>query len=90
MIERGILLAKGTTIEDVNLPVFNQKETLTTAAETRIETMEENKRDHILSVLKKCNGRIWGAGVAAEILNLPPSTLKSEMKKLGIKKAYID
>jgi transcriptional regulator with GAF, ATPase, and Fis domain len=52
--------------------------------------MEENERDHILAVLKQCNGKIWGAGAAAEILNLPPSTLKSKMKKLGIKKTYIE
>ncbi|MEO5681303.1 MAG: sigma 54-interacting transcriptional regulator [Chitinophagaceae bacterium] len=85
LIERNILLAKGTHIEDINLPSF----TIASAAETRIKTNEENERDHILLVLKKCNGRIWGAGAAAEILNLPPTTLKSKMKKLGIKKAYI-
>ncbi|MEO7045760.1 MAG: sigma 54-interacting transcriptional regulator [Ferruginibacter sp.] len=90
LIERGILLAKGSTIEDVNLPVFNQKENTVSAGEKRIKTMEENERDHILAVLKKCNGRIWGAGAAAEILNLPPSTLKSKMKKLGIKKEYVE
>jgi transcriptional regulator with GAF, ATPase, and Fis domain len=37
-------------------------------------------------VLKKCNGKIWGTGGAAEVLNIPPSTLKSKMKKLGIRK----
>ena len=57
--------------------------------ETRLKTIHENERDHIISVLKKCNGRIWGPGAAAEILNIQPSTLKSRMKKLGIKKEYI-
>jgi transcriptional regulator with GAF, ATPase, and Fis domain len=47
------------------------------------------KGDYIISVLKKCNGRIWGPGAAAEILNINPSTLKSKMKKLGIRKEYI-
>ena len=41
---------------------------------------------HQLAVLKKCNGKIWGIGGAAEILNVPPSTLKSKMKKLSIRK----
>jgi hypothetical protein len=31
-----------------------------------------------------------GPGAAAEVLNILPSTLKSKMKKLGIRKEYID
>jgi transcriptional regulator with GAF, ATPase, and Fis domain len=49
-------------------------------------TIDENERDHILAVLKKCNGRIWGYGGAAELLGVPPTTLNSKMKKLGIKR----
>jgi DNA-binding NtrC family response regulator len=50
-----------------------------------IKTLEEMEREYILSVLKQCNFRIAGKGGAAEILNLPPTTLHSKMKKLGIK-----
>lgn len=53
-----------------------------------MKTIHENERDYIITVLKKCNGKIWGVGGAAEILNVPPSTLKSKMKKLGIRKEY--
>lgn len=88
LIERGILLAKGDTIEDVILPDFSNQPTEKQPAESRVKTMEENERDHILAVLKKCKGRIWGPGAAAEMLNLPPSTLKSRMNKLGIKKVF--
>ena len=35
-------------------------------------------------------GRIWGAGGAAEVLNIPPTTLKSKMKKLGIHKENVE
>lgn len=85
LIERGVLLAKGTTIENLILPV-EKKDRL---SDDDIKTIEENERDHILAVLKKCNGRIWGPGAAAEKLNIHPSTLRSRMKKLGIKKEYI-
>jgi transcriptional regulator with GAF, ATPase, and Fis domain len=88
VIERSILLAKGPTIDDVALPGLPAKQTEAASEETRIKTMHENERDHIIAVLRKCNGRIWGPGAAAEILNLPPSTLKSKMIKLGIKKEY--
>ena len=43
---------------------------------------------YILSVLKKANGKVWGAGGAAELLDLPPTTLASKMKKLGIKRTF--
>ena len=54
----------------------------------QVKTIAEMEREHILSVLKTCRGRISGAGGAAELLNLPASTLKSKMKKLGIEKIY--
>ena len=85
-IERSILMAKGTVITEVKL----QKRTATKTnpdqtADDRIKTIEENERDYIVSVLKKCNGRIRGAGGAAEVMGLPPTTLHSKIKKLGIK-----
>jgi DNA-binding NtrC family response regulator len=88
VIERSILLAKGALIEDFALPGIPAKQAEAANEETRIKTMDENERDHIIAVLKKCNGRIWGRGAAAEVLNMPPTTLKSRMIKLGIKKEY--
>lgn len=90
LIERGVLLAKGVIIDDVILPDFTNQQTEEVPGESRIKTMEENERDHILAVLKKCKGKIWGPGAAAEMLNLPPSTLKSKMNKLGIRKVFIE
>ena len=86
LIERSVLLAKGTTIDDISISRSQKKETLHGMQDFHIKTIYENERDHIISVLKKCHGRIWGPGGAAEILNVPPSTLKSKMKKLGIQK----
>jgi DNA-binding NtrC family response regulator len=89
LIERSVLLANGTIIEDVAVPLNSKRELAPAVEEVRLKTIHENERDYIISVLKKCNGRIWGPGAAAEILNINPSTLKSKMKKLGIKKEYI-
>jgi len=41
-------------------------------------------RDHIARTLEKTGGKIYGAGGAAELLGLKPSTLQSRMKKLGL------
>ena len=65
-----------------------KKEIPTDTEDLRMKTIHENERDYMITVLKKCNGKIWGAGGAAEILNIPQSTLKSKMKKLGIRKEY--
>jgi len=84
-IERSVLLSKGTIIEDIALPTFARNVSLA-VQDRHVKTIHENEREHIISVLKKCNGRIWGAGGAAEVLNLPPTTLASKMKKLSIRK----
>lgn len=47
-------------------------------------TLEEWDAAYIQSVLEKCAGRIKGPGGAAEILGLPPSTLRSRLKRLGL------
>jgi hydrogenase-4 transcriptional activator len=46
--------------------------------------MDQQQREHILSVLKHCNGRISGRGGAAETLKMRPTTLHSRIKKLGL------
>jgi len=89
LIERRVLLTKGAVIEEMDLPAVEKKDRLPDVEEAAMKTIAENERDYIIAVLQKCNGRIWGPGAAAEILNLNPSTLKSKMKKLGIKKEYI-
>jgi transcriptional regulator with GAF, ATPase, and Fis domain len=43
------------------------------------------ERQYIQEVLRHTGGQIAGKGGAAEILGLPPSTLRSRMMKLGLK-----
>lgn len=90
LIERAVLLTKGNTIEEVSLPVAPRKEMSQFDQPFAVKTIHQNERDYIIEILKKCNGKIWGSGGAAEMLNIPPSTLKSKMKKLGIKKETAD
>jgi len=90
LIERAVLLTKGTIIEEMGIPAGHNKEILSARENFRLKTIHENERDHIITVLKQCKGRIWGAGGAAEVLNVPSSTLRSKMKKLGIRKEDIE
>jgi formate hydrogenlyase transcriptional activator len=52
--------------------------------EGRVFTLDEAEREHISDVMGMTNGLIAGKGGAAEVLGVPPSTLRSRMKKLGI------
>lgn len=90
LIERAVLLAKGSIIEDIALPSDRKKDSPIQTPAITIKTIYENERDHILNVLKKCEGKIWGTGGAAEALDVPPSTLRSKMKKLNINKEDLD
>ena len=83
VIERGIILANGKSLEVRDIPELRvaQKESLTTPS----GTLEEVERAHILRVLEETKGVIEGAKGAATILGLRPSTLRSRLQKLGIK-----
>jgi transcriptional regulator with GAF, ATPase, and Fis domain len=47
-------------------------------------TLAEAERRHVARVLRHVKGRITGAGGAAEILGLKPSTLNFRIRKLGL------
>jgi transcriptional regulator with GAF, ATPase, and Fis domain len=47
-------------------------------------TMEEAERRHIQAALARTGGKIYGPDGAAALLELPPTTLQSRMKKLEI------
>lgn len=44
------------------------------------------EREHILKVLEECGWKVKGPGNAADLLGLNPSTLRSRIKKLGIRR----
>ena len=52
----------------------------------KLRSLEEMEREYILEVLKAKNWKIRGEDGAASILGKPSSTLRSRMKKLGIKR----
>lgn len=84
-IERNVLLSDGPLIRKVNLTIFKSIATDIEQTNFKLKTIDEHARDHILDVIKKCNGKISGKNGAAEKLGLPVSTLHSKMQKLGIK-----
>ncbi|WP_295122024.1 sigma-54 dependent transcriptional regulator [uncultured Chitinophaga sp.] len=82
-MERAVLLSENGLIKEVLLPELQVGKTEAAAG---IKTFEENEREHIIAVLRRCNGKIFGPGGAAEVLDMNVSTLNSRIKKLGIDK----
>ncbi len=89
VIERSILLCDDDVLKQIYLPVRRQHSVVKRSEnEVVIKTIEENERDHILNMLKYCNGRVSGYKGAAKCLGIPPSTLSSKLKRLGIQKGH--
>jgi DNA-binding NtrC family response regulator len=85
-IERAVVLADAATITEISIAtgIGNDVSHILPAK----KTMQEMENEHILDMLKRCDNKIAGPGGAAEALDLPPSTLYSKMKKLGIVRKY--
>jgi transcriptional regulator with GAF, ATPase, and Fis domain len=46
--------------------------------------MREHEKANLVAALRYADWRVWGAGGAAELLGIKPSTLTYRMKALGI------
>ncbi|RFM26471.1 sigma-54-dependent Fis family transcriptional regulator [Deminuibacter soli] len=92
LIERSVLMTTGNTITEIHLPLPDKRVPVSSMQQPQemvIKSFADHERDFIISVLKKTNGKIRGTGGAAELLQLPATTLHSKIKKLGIKKAHM-
>jgi chemotaxis protein methyltransferase CheR len=80
IIERSIITSADSNLE-VDLPKVSN------STQNGFLSLEEMERNHISNILKETNWRISGSDGAAAILNINSSTLRSRIKKLGIKKS---
>jgi transcriptional regulator with GAF, ATPase, and Fis domain len=92
VIERAVITADGSrlAIELPLAPAAPGKPTTAsaTAANDHVLTDAEVQRleaDNVRAALKAANGKVSGAGGAAELLGMKPTTLASRIKSLGIR-----
>ncbi|MGS2737802.1 sigma-54-dependent transcriptional regulator, partial [Sinomicrobium sp. M5D2P17] len=85
VVERSALMASEGIIQTFLIPEhpIGEDHALTPNS---LQSLEEAAKTHIINALKKCNYKIYGPDGAAELLDIPPTTLTSKMKKLGIDK----
>jgi len=87
MIERAVIISNSDTlkVKDLSLVIENSRNSKN-KQNSKITTLEDAEREHILKALKLTEWQIHGTSGAAEILGINPSTLRSRMKKLHITK----
>jgi transcriptional regulator with GAF, ATPase, and Fis domain len=86
----SILITEDPILLDPELNGVSQKsahpESLKPHSDTgRVCTLAEAEREYISEVLEMTRGLIAGKGGAADLLGLPPSTLRNRMKRLSIR-----
>jgi PAS domain S-box-containing protein len=79
VVESALISLKGKILR-FDLPKTSN------AGSARFKPIDEMERDYILEVLKATKWKIGGKDSASSILALPPSTLRSRMKKNGLKR----
>src|SRR5262249_47275107 len=84
VLERAVVLSTGDTL----LIGENTVPAASMAAGPSNRSLEEIERSHILEALRKTNWVINGSSGAAERLGLNPNTLRSRLKKMGIKRPF--
>ncbi len=82
VIERAVINNGGPVLQISNISEALQ----TKAHDTSNKTLEDVEREYIITVLGHTGWRIEGPHGAAEILGLHPSTLRTRMAKLNIRK----
>jgi transcriptional regulator with GAF, ATPase, and Fis domain len=93
VIERAMILSPGEELIVEPADVLSPADGSGSAAgmadpgmKGQLASLEAVERDHIEQVLRACNGVIEGGRGASLILGIKPSTLRSRMKRLGIKR----
>jgi transcriptional regulator with GAF, ATPase, and Fis domain len=92
VIERAVILSKGDRLR-LDLALANGP-AVTESPAARIEDMpdailtdrewRERDRANLMNALKRAEGRVYGAGGAADLLGLKPTTLMSRLRALKI------
>ncbi|MBK8752225.1 MAG: sigma 54-interacting transcriptional regulator [Candidatus Competibacteraceae bacterium] len=86
VIERATILARGSLLEIDNALELRLDDQDSTNAPQPLASLEAMERAYILQVLERTGWVIEGEPGAAAILDLNPSTLRSRMQKLNIRK----
>lgn len=83
VIERALILGAGKEFVLDHL-VDNVHDTPRYSSKGKIASLDQAITEHIQRALAYTDGKVHGAGGAADLLKINPSTLRSKIKKLGL------
>jgi transcriptional regulator with GAF, ATPase, and Fis domain len=91
VIERAVIVSPGSVLEVdghvLRAPPIDPARAQRAATPPSAPTLEESQRRHIVRTLEQCRWIVDGPRGAARILAMHPNTLRSRMKKLGIRRS---
>jgi transcriptional regulator with GAF, ATPase, and Fis domain len=93
VIERAVILSRGVHLRlDIALAdAYTTASASTSSASDSVETiltdreLRDRERANLMRALQRTDGRIYGAGGAAELLGLRPTTLASRLRAFKIR-----
>ena len=98
VIERAVILAQGGVLE-FDVPAFGASPDLTSSAPRDVDKTEagylteaeiqQRERQNLFVVLQKAGWKVKGAGGAAELLGVSPTTVFARIEKMGLKRPAI-
>ena len=80
IVERAMILSRSSTL------VIEKLKTPDHAPKEKRPTLADHERDYIIKVLDQTLWRINGPKGAARILDMHPETLRTRMRKFGIRR----
>ena len=88
-VERAVILSQGGPLHFELVAAKStesprDKDSLSGAAILTRDQLKRYERESITAALKQCGGKVFGAGGAAELLGMKPTTLASRIKALGL------
>jgi DNA-binding NtrC family response regulator len=83
VIDRAAILGRGQRLE-IGRALGDPGPRNESKPEAPVITLREAIRTHLEAALEACGGRIEGPQGAAHRLDLPPATLRSKLRKLGV------
>jgi transcriptional regulator with GAF, ATPase, and Fis domain len=87
LIERSVIVTQGNSLQLAEWVTGQYRPVVTPSESPRLSSSRallDVEREHIRSTLARTGWKVSGAGGAAEVLGLKPTTLEARMKKLGI------
>jgi transcriptional regulator with GAF, ATPase, and Fis domain len=88
VIERAVILSSDVLTLDTDFQTSKPTapEQLESGSTAELVSLEEAERRHIERILKQTNWLIEGPRGAATLLGVHPNTLRSRLRKLGLKR----